>query len=164
MIFSIGLASYLTSLDSIVDSNFSIIGNNLQYRLTFIIWGLFTNYFLFSFLKVFEKAFNLYLALISGLLVVFLPYQPLSYPIIANLHILMGFISFALYNYLIYKTLVKQNFINYQITNKLLIIFNLLLLFEAFLVAYYMHINSLIELTYNIVMFNLLTYLYWKIC
>ena len=163
-LISIFLAIYLTSLDNIFISNYSIIGNTKEYRLVFMSWGLISNLFLLMVLYHFEKTFGLIIAFISGVLVTILPYLPLNYPILANIHILMGFISFATYNYIIYKVIFIQRLYNIKLFNKILQYWKSLLLLLAFFVAYYMHINSLIELTYNLVMFTLLTYIYWKLC
>jgi len=149
LLLSISLSLYLATLDDIFISNYSIIGNISNYHKYFILWGIITNIYFFTILfNYFRYDLLVFVSLISGSLSILVPYIPSDNYIIANLHIIFGFICFVSYTYNVARLLLLSKMMNYSFSDKLIFIYKSILFILALILAYFMQVNSLIEVIY----------------
>jgi hypothetical protein len=164
LLLSITLSIYLASLDNILLSNYSIIGNNQNYHLYFVSWGLITNLYFFTVLfKYFSYDKLLLVSFISGFGAILIPFIPNGNYIISNIHIMMGFVCFVTYTYNIARLILLVKMMNYNFSDKIINFSKVILFILALIIAYFMQVNSLIETIYCIAVDIILYFIYLNI-
>lgn len=166
-----GLTLLLSSYANIFTYNFSYIGNELEHRVLFDIWGISVGlYFHHQLISIYKssKIYNkkLYLVThivwITELIAVILPYSSSHITFLDQIHELLALvssISFAVLIEIYIYMLYKNNNLNWILYMKQ---YNILLLIAMFIFFILEHVTSLLEIYFTLMMCFYLYYLKYK--
>ncbi len=140
--------------DNPLTTNLSWVGNGLGYRLPVLVWAVLgtltyrqLNCRLAAALKTTVPRFS-FLSYLLMILAVLVPYLPQQYPLLASLHILLGYLAFAALNLTIIAIALRGRAHNWPLCSRLLRWIVVILMTCMMMLMVFMSINSLLELFY----------------
>lgn len=151
-ILTIIMTIYMASLSNIFYTNFSYVGNMGNHRLSLILWCTTTSFsFNYILYKLNKLKFAHYLVSFTLLLLPsIIPYLKGYYPVLASLHIIIGYIGFIYFNMCLYQTLFKITITNTNMKIKIIDYYLFIMFIAGIIFMIFGSINGLFEVFYTI--------------